>query len=132
MQPFSIKYHKPGAGISPFSFYILSRGRNTGRPSFDPPVNSFAFTCAPQDIDHYYWLVWGLWKARRFYPYLRGSLIEFILIASLKQVIAEASRSLADIDRSISQLKKISAIEIKIKKQLQLIELTRRHLLQAV
>jgi hypothetical protein len=86
MQPFTVKYHPPGAAAPPSAFFILSRGRHTGRPAYSPNPNCFVFTCAPQDLHRYYWLVYALWLSRKFEPFLCGSVIEFIHIGDLAKV----------------------------------------------
>src|SRR6185312_6521055 len=80
MQSFSIKCFKPGSGCPPACFFILSKGHHTGRPSFSPNPNCFVFSCAPEDLQRYYWMVHSLWATGCFLPFLVGSVIEFIHI----------------------------------------------------
>lgn len=130
MQPFTLKCHCPGAAAPPSAFFILSRGRHTGRPAFTPNVNCFVFTCGPQDLTGYYYLVYALWQCRRFHSILRGTCIEFARIAEVKQLIVENTPHLDQIDIVVSNLQKLQALENHIKKQLGLIELARRSLLK--
>jgi len=130
MQPFTLKCHCPGATAPPSAFFILSRGRHTGRPAYAPNPNCFVFTCAQQDLTGYYWLVYTLWKSRRFESILRGTCIEFARIDDLRLLIAENTPYLDHIDTVVSNLQKLQALENKIKKQLGLIELARRSLLK--
>ena len=130
MQPFTLKCHRPGAAAQPSAFFILSRGRHTGRPAYTPNPNCFLFTCAPQDLTGYYWLVYTLWQSRRFEVILRGTCIEFAGIDDVRQLIAENTPHLDHIDKVVSNLQKLQALENKIKKQLRLIELARRSLLK--
>jgi hypothetical protein len=132
MQPFSIKYHPPGASAPPAAFFILSRGRHPGRPAYTPNPNCFVFTCAPQDLHRYYWLVYALWLSRRFEPLLCGSVIEFIHIGDLKMLIATSARNMEPIDKAVETLQKFLLLEKKMQKQLALIQTGRRMLLQAV
>jgi hypothetical protein len=88
------------------------------------------FTCAPQDLTGYYWLVYTLWQSRRFEAILRGTCIEFARIEEVRQLIAENTLHLDHIDSVVSNLQKLQALENKIKKQLRLIELARRSLLK--
>jgi hypothetical protein len=132
MQPFTIKYHQPGAAAPPSAFFILSRGRHTGRPAYSPNPNCFVFTCAPQDLHRYYWLVYALWLSRKFEPFLCGSVIEFIHIGDLKSLIGRSARNMEQIDKSLETLQKCLLLEKKIQKQLALIQTGRRMLLQAV
>ncbi len=130
MQPFTLKCHHPGAAAPPAAFFILSRGRHTGRPAYTPNPNCFVFTCAPQDLTAYYWLVYTLWQGSRFHPLLRGTCIEFAHIAEVRQLIAENTPQLKHIDSVIGNLQKLQALENKIKKQLGLIQLARRSILK--
>jgi hypothetical protein len=130
MQPFTLKCHRPGAAAPPSAFFILSRGRHTGRPAYSPNPNCFVFICAPQDITGYYWLVYALWQTRRFHSILRGTCIEFAHIEQVRQLIAENTPHLEHIDTVVNNLQKLQKLENKIKKQLGLIELARRSLLK--
>jgi len=131
MQAFTLKCHPPGAAAPPSAFFILSRGRHTGRPAYTPNPNCFVFICAPQDLTGYYWLVYALWQSRRFQAILRGTCIEFARIAEVRQLIAENTPQLEHIDKVVCNLQKLQALENKIKKQLGLIQIARRSLLKA-
>jgi hypothetical protein len=122
MQPFSIKYHKAGTGFPLSCFFILSRGRNTGRPSFSPNPNCFVLSCAPEDLKSYYWMVYALWATRTFLPYLIGSVIEFIHIQDLKKILTETAAELPQLGKEIEALQKLLQLETKLKKQLHLIQ----------
>ena len=131
MQPFTLKYHCPGATAPPSAFFLLSRGRHTGRPAYKPNPNSFVFTCAPQDLTCYYWLVYTLWYSRQFESILRGTCIEFARVDDVKQLIADNTPpNIQHIETVIGSLQKLQALENKFKKQLGLIELARRSLLK--
>ena len=130
MQPFTLKCHCPGAAAPPSAFFILSRGRHTGRPAYSPNPNCFVFTCAPQDLHCYYWLVYTLWISRRFEPLLKGTCIEFAHIADIRQLIAENTPHIEHIETVISNLQKLQVLENKFKKQLGLIAIARRSLLK--
>ena len=130
MQPFTLKCHRPGATVTASAFFVLSRGCHTGRPSFSPNVNCYVFTCAPQDLAGYYWLVYTLWYSRRFETLLRGTCIEFARIAEVKQLIADHTPHLEHIDSVVSTLQKLQVLENKFKEQLGLIALARRSLLK--
>ena len=131
MQPFTIKYHSPAAAVPPSAFFILSRGRHTGRPAYSPNPNCFLFTCAPQDLHCYYWLVYTLWITRRFEPILKGTCIEFARVADVRQLIAESTAHIEHIETVVSNLQKLQVLESKFKKQLGLIAVARRNLLKA-
>src|ERR1700754_3753721 len=130
MQPFTLKCQRPGATAIPSAFFVLSRGRHTGRPAFTPYVNCYVFTSAPQYLTSYYWLVYTLWYSRRFETLLRGSCIEFARISDIKQLITDNTPHLEHIDSVVSTLQKLQILESKFKEQLGLIALARRSLLK--
>jgi len=71
-----------------FEFYILSKGLNSGKPLTAPCPNSFVCICNSQEQkDFYYWLLFGLWKAKYFHQFLTGSVIPFLRISDLKNEI---------------------------------------------
>jgi len=77
---------------SPFAFFILSKGMNSGKPMEQPCPNCFTFNAADQaEKDHFYWICFGLWQSRSFHQHLIGSVIPFIRIQELSQVINQAS-----------------------------------------
>ena len=132
MQPFTIKCHSVGKSAPLHSFFILSRGPNTGRPSYTPNVNCFVFSCASQDIDRYYWLIYAMWNSRKFEKYFRGSVIQYILLDDLKLIIAKASKKITAIDTYVDTLQKFLILEAKLKKQIEMIHIGRCSLLQAI
>jgi hypothetical protein len=131
MQSFCVKCHPPGAAAPPASFFILSKGRNTGRPSYTPNPNCFVLTCHPDEVTTYYWIVYALWETRAFREYLNGSVIDFIHIRHLKKVI-EAGRLNADnIMKVVTQLQQLKELELNLRKQLELIKYARKAILRA-
>src|SRR3954469_13430483 len=114
MQPFTIKYHRLGAAAPPSAFFILFRGRHTGRPAFTPNPNSFVFICAPQDSTCYYWLVYALWYSHSFEPILCGTCIEFAHIDDIRRMIADRTSHITRIAAVLPNLQKIQAAEIRL------------------
>ena len=77
---------------SPFAFFILSKGMNSGKPLEQPCPNCFTYNATDQtEKDHYYWICFGLWQSRSFHQHLIGSVIPFIRLHELSQVISQAS-----------------------------------------
>lgn len=130
MQPFALKYHRLGAAAPLIAFFILSRGPHTGRPAYAPNVNSFVFTCAPQDLTGYYWLVYSLWYTRQFSEILKGTCIEFARVDDMRQLIAGNACKLSNLENIVKNLQKLQETETKIKRQLALIQQARRSLLK--
>ena len=95
MQYKSMKIHSSGVIPSdePHTFYILRIGLNAGKPLKVPCANCFRFTCtSPESFEFYYWLAFGLWKGRVYRPYLRGSVIEFVVKQDVVKVLQDAAR----------------------------------------
>ena len=95
---------------SSFAFFILNKGMNTGKPLEHPCPNCFTFNAVNQaEKDLYYWLCFGLWQSRSLHPYLSGSVIPFIHLRDLSQVINQASEKAksnqAHFDKTVEALK---------------------------
>ena len=87
-----ITTYSPDQKRSPFAFFILNKGMNSGKPMEHPCPNCFTFNAADQaEMDHFYWICFGLWQSKSLHPYLNGSVIPFIHLRDLNQVINQAS-----------------------------------------
>lgn len=109
-----------------YSFYVLSKGLNSGRPSMAPHVNSFVITCSSdQEKDFYYTLCFALWKSKTFHPLLCGSVVPFLRIDDFKKIIDQTAGQLVtcrdQFTKTVNQVKAIEEKENNIRKQLQLL-----------
>jgi hypothetical protein len=119
---FNIRCFKPGSMPPPDCFYILSKGLNTGRPSFTPNVNCFVFTCGDRaDLQKYYWLIYALWQGRKFHPCLCGSVVLFIHLRDLKKLIADAALRVREIEKVAAAMQQALELETKLRRQLELV-----------
>ena len=76
----------------PFMFYVLCKGDNAGKPGVKPWLNSFSVLCNNQEaFDFYFWLVYGLYQAGKFKPRLRGSVIPFVDLDDVKDVVKDVT-----------------------------------------
>ena len=105
-----ITTYTPDQKRSPFAFFILNKGMNSGKPLEQPCPNCFTFNAADQsEKDHYYWICFGLWQSKSLHPYLNGSVIPFIHLRDLNQVINQASEkaqaSPANFQKTVEALK---------------------------
>ncbi len=67
------------------ALYILSRGRNAGKPLFEPCPNCFIYYCSSsEELETVYWTFYALWKNGFFHPHLCGSVIEMLRLSDLK------------------------------------------------
>ena len=73
-------------------FFILSKGNNAGKPGSTPWTNCFVATAPNVEMkEFYFWLTYGLFKARSFKIFLRGSVIPFINIRETRDLIMPAA-----------------------------------------
>jgi hypothetical protein len=109
------------------SFFVLSKGLNSGKPLKNPCPNCFVITTKnDQEKDFLFWLCWGLWQSKNFHYFLTGSVIPFIRIDEFKKFIHEkALQAFAAKEqhlKSITSLQKLEALEKQYKKNLLLIQ----------
>jgi hypothetical protein len=87
-----IKCFNPKSTLSEHHFFILSKGLNAGKPLDKPCANCFVAHCIDADVrEFFYWLSYGLWKAKRFDVYLIGSVIPFIRLHDLQSCLLKAT-----------------------------------------
>ena len=87
-----IKCHKFGTNYNKPHFYILNKGRNSGKPLHQECANCFVFLADDQEEEqHFFNLSYALWQGRKFHILLTGSVIEFIRIDDLRKLLQEAS-----------------------------------------
>lgn len=108
----------------PFEFYILCKGNNSGRPMATACPNCFSCVCdSPEEKDFYFWLCFGLWKAKHFHPYLFGSVIPYIRISDCKKIL-QLQAGMVDRLAWMATVQKVLALEAhekNIRQQLQLL-----------
>ncbi|MCW3109936.1 MAG: hypothetical protein JWQ09_4442 [Segetibacter sp.] len=93
MMLLSIRCYHPSQHFFPdIQFFILSKGNNAGKPGSQPWVNSFVATANNEEMrNFYYWLTYGLHKAKAFNLVHRGSVIPFINIGETWGIIQPAA-----------------------------------------
>ncbi len=118
-------------------FFILSKGNNAGKPMMMPCPNCFVFTANNLlEREYFFWLCYGLWVGGFFRPFLSGSVISFLRISELKQVLRETQSKIelrkdALMD-SIEILNKLSSHQDVLLKQIQLIKQAKKSLMYKV
>ena len=71
-----IRCYQLNALVQPNVFFVLAKGENAGKPSLKPWANSFAMVCPNEKyLQFYFWLVYALFKAKKFKVHLRDSVI---------------------------------------------------------
>ncbi len=116
--------HRPGQHQPEFSFFILNKGMNSGKPLTKPCANCFTAYCSNEnEKEFYYWLCWGLWQAKAFEHFLTGSVIMFI---RKDELLHEIRKQAAHINQecynaTIAKVQLMAKQEETIKQQLQLL-----------
>lgn len=88
MCTFLLKSYNPKQEISNPHFFILNKGNNSGKPLLSPCPNCFVISFQSEtDKEQAYWLLFCLWQSKTFYPFLRGSVIPFIILRDMKKCI---------------------------------------------
>lgn len=134
MCTFILKSYNPNVEISKPHFFILNKGNNSGKPLISPCTNCFSiqFNCN-QDKEQVFWLLFCLWQSNAFYPFLRGSVIPFVVLRDLKSCINEnlikANNNPGQFQKMIESFQAINKIEIQLKQNLKAIEKAKRMLL---
>jgi hypothetical protein len=121
-----ITTYSPDQKRSPFAFFILNRGMNSGKPMEQPCPNCFTYNATDQaEKDQFYWLCFGLWQSKSFHQHLIGSVIPFIRIHELSQAIKQAAEkaqaSPAEFQKTVEALKILNQHEKQYHRNLLLI-----------
>lgn len=118
-----IKTHKLGTTYNQPHFFILNKGYNSGKPCAQHWANCFVFLADDdQDKDFYYFLFLGLWELKFFRKHLIGSVVDYIRLGDLVDVVEEAlnsvnsgERNFLDVAPAIAQ---IEVHSVKLQKQI--------------
>lgn len=127
-------YHE-GSPIPQFSFFILCKGCNAGRPGFKPWTNSFIAICNDQQtFDFYFWLVFGLSQSGKFKTRHRGSVIPFINLCDVRDLIREITPFIypnwTRYQEILSQLDKLRKLKSALAEQIVATDKLQRCLIQ--
>tara|TARA_R110000737_G_scaffold57476_1_gene82823 strand:- start:550 stop:942 length:393 start_codon:yes stop_codon:yes gene_type:complete len=102
------------------TFYIQSKGLNAGRPLKTPMVNSFV---VKTDIKNAYEIVYSLWKSNVFEKYIVGSVIPFIKIKDVKNIVLKAIENSELYDENkLNELNRLDLVIDNANKKIQLIK----------
>ncbi len=131
MTTLNIKSHKVGREYFQPHFFIQNKGNNSGKPLKIAIPNCFVFLLkSEEEKDFFYSLLFGLWSAKSFHIFLRGSVIPFIVLPELKNCILEsrikANENPVDFQKSVSTFQKLEEMETNYKQNLRLIQEAKR------
>ena len=108
-------------------FFILNKGNKSGKPLLTPCPNCFVCHCDnDQDKEELYWLLFGMWQGKAIHPHLIGSVIPFIRLKELTNLINTGIEKLLlnpdKVKRNISKIVQMEKHQVNIQKQLDLIK----------
>jgi len=133
MSTFSIKSYRSGVVYNMPHFFILNKGNNSGKPLVAPCPNCFVIQFkSEKEKEQIYWLSYSLWQSKAFYPFLRGSVIPFIVLRDVKSCLLDglnkANEKPAQFEKAVAALRSLEAMEKKYKQNLILIANAKRML----
>ena len=111
-------------------FFILNKGNNSGKPLITPCPNCFVIQFQSEmEKEQIYWLLYSLWQSKAFYPYLRGSVIPFVVLRDVKECLADAMEKMdanpGQFQKAVEALRGLEAMENKFRQNLKLIQLAK-------
>lgn len=106
-----ISTYKPESRYPEHAFFILNKGINSGKPLENPCANCYIMhTTTQEERDLFFWLCFGLWKSKSFHEFLIGSVIPFVRIHDVRQMLDQAAEEAKQ--NLPAFYKKIEAIKI--------------------
>lgn len=114
MKNFQIKTHQVGRTYQKPHFFILNKGLNSGKPFTAPVRNSFVVSKETiEQKEALFHLSYMLLEAKCYRFYLKGSVIPFIYIADVKNLLIKNSRYFGqeDFQTKLKALKKVEKLE---------------------
>ena len=131
MQAFTVKSASGNKEDGKPHFFVLNKGLNSGKPLLQPCRNCFKIETENEELrETLYWISFALWKSKAFYPYLTGSVIPFIRIGDVKQVICKKLEIVnahpAEFANKIEKLRFLDLKEKQLKDSLMLVQELKR------
>jgi uncharacterized radical SAM superfamily Fe-S cluster-containing enzyme len=133
MCSFILKSYSQKSEIKKPHFFILNKGNNSGKPLTAPCTNCFVIQFQNEtEKEQVYWLMYSLWQSNAFYPFLRGSVIPFVVIRDVKSCLSAALNKVdenpAQFEKAVAALQSLEAMEKQNKQNLLLISQAKRML----
>ena len=126
MCTFILKSYNQKSEIKKPHFFILNKGNNSGKPLLAPCPNCFLIQFQNEiEKEQVYWLLYSLWQSKAFYPFLRGSVIPFVVLRDVKSclldALAKVEASPAQFEKVVTALQSLEAMEKQNKQNLLII-----------
>ncbi len=137
MKKIKITTFSPEKQYSGHIFYILNKGKNSGKPMLQSCPNCFVCECeTEEEKERLYWLIFGLWQGKMFHQKLLGSVILYIRLNCLKEVIQLGIKKYqSNPEKALKNISTIHQLENQrqtILKQFQLMQQLKLVLIQEV
>lgn len=110
-----IKCHKMGTQYTQPHFFILNKGNNSGKPLPEYCANCFVFLADDEEErGFYFFLLLGLWELKFFKPHLIGSVVEYIRMDDLIDIVEETLNAVNSGERKFDDVQKaLAQIEVE-------------------
>lgn len=133
MCSFILKSYSEKSEIKKPHFFILNKGNNSGKPLSAPCPNCFVIQFQNEtEREQVYWLMYSLWQSNAFYPFLRGSVIPFIVLRDVKLCLLDGLNKVyenpAQFEKTVAALQSLESLEKQYKQNLLLISQAKRML----
>ncbi len=127
MIQFRLTTYREGKDYKRSYFFILNKGNNSGKPLLTPCPNCFVCECSNEkEKQELYWLLYGMWQGKAIYPHLIGSVIPFIRLRELSDLIKIGLEKLTinpeKVRKNISKIVQMEKHQVNIQRQLELIK----------
>ena len=135
MTNFKVRTYNSEKGTPENALFILSRGRNAGKPLFESCPNCFILYCRNKtEKENLYWTFYSLWKNGFFHPYLCGSVIDMLRLSELKKIlqkwIVPGLQKMDQNEKILKDIKTVYQLEQQFIKKLQTLSELRSVLVQ--
>jgi hypothetical protein len=101
-----------GGEYGSHTFFILSRGNNSGKPLNEPCPNCFVCQCSSaEEKEKAYWLFYALWQGKQCEQLLVGSVIPFIRKNDLIGLVNRFWSSLSSLDETKKMIKQLNVVQ---------------------
>jgi Negative regulator of septation ring formation len=133
MYTFRLRSYNQKEEIRNPHFFILNKGNNSGKPLLSPCPNCFVIQFQSEtEKEQLYWLMYSLWQSKAFYPYLRGSVIPFVILRDMKKCIADGLEKMetnpGQFQKVVETLRSLEEMEKKFRQNLKLLQDAKRML----
>lgn len=127
MCTFILKSYNQKEEIRNPHFFILNKGNNSGKPLSAPCPNCFVIQFQNEiEKERVYWLIYSLWQSKAFYPYLRGSVISFVILRDMQECIADGLEKIeinpGQFQKVVETLRSLEEMEKKFRQNLKLLQ----------